>query len=177
MELYSGDAERAELYRLFSALFMKEPSEEILTQAREIFGMKFEDSAEEIGIDFAGIFLRPDLHPAPYESLYNIPPGDEPGLAGKATRDVQSFYESTGLALGEGTDLFPDHLSVELLFMSYLAENRYVEKQRRFLEEHLLRWVPEYCNEIEKHATTTFYKEIANLLREFIISEYKSMSG
>ncbi len=175
MELYSDDAERAELYRLFSALFMKEPDEEILGQAKEIFGMDFKDSAEQIGNDFTAIFLRPDLHMAPYESLHNFPPGDKPGLAGKAARDVQAFYESAGLSLQEGMDLIPDHLSVELLFMSYLAENRYTEKLHVFLEEHLLRWVPEYCDEVGKHATTAFYKEIANLLKEFIISEYSSM--
>ncbi len=173
MELHDDNTGRAELYRLFSLLFMKEPDDEVPAQAKEMLEMAFEDSPEQIRADFARLFLRPDLHLAPYESLYNFPPGDKPRLPGKATRDVQVFYESTGVALGEGMDFVPDHLSVELLFMSYLAENGYMEKQHAFLGEHLLRWVPEYCDELAKHAATTFYKEIANLLKEFILSEYE----
>ncbi len=177
MELDDNNTGRAELYRLFSLLFMKEPDDELLSQAKEMLEMTLGDSPEEIRADFTALFLRPDLHVAPYESLYNFPPGDKPRLPGKASRDVQVFYESTGLTMEEGMDLVPDHLSVELLFMSYLAENGYLDKQHSFLEEHLLRWVPGYCDEVGKHAGTTFYKEIANLLKEFILSEYELISG
>jgi TorA maturation chaperone TorD len=45
-----------------------------------------------------------------------------------------------------------------------------VEKQEVFLKEHLL-WVNEYCDEIGKHAATPFYKEVARILKEFILSE------
>jgi TorA maturation chaperone TorD len=58
--------------------------------------------------------------------------------------------------------------------MSYLIENDFIEQQKRFLEEHLRKWIPEYCNKIYKHAKTVFYKELANLLKEFILSEYEN---
>ena len=171
VEIYENeDVERAELYKLFSDLFMGEPSEETLLQAKEIFQMKFDTSAEEVRKDFAAVFLRPDLHPSPYESLYHFPQGETPKLWGKTTREVKAFYESTGLTLDEETTLVPDHLALELLFMSYLIRNALAEQQEIFLKEHLL-WVPEYCDEVRKHASTPFYREVATLLKEFILSE------
>ena len=171
MEIYDEeDAERAELYKLFSDLFMGEPTEETLLQAKELFQMKFATSPDEIRKDFARIFLNPDLHASPYESLYNFPIGEKPRLWGKATEEVKSFYESAGLTLDEDANLIPDHLALELLFMNYLIQNGLVEQQKRFLKEHLL-WVPEYCDEVQKHADTPFYKEVAKILREFMLSE------
>jgi TorA maturation chaperone TorD len=55
--------------------------------------------------------------------------------------------------------------------MSYLIENGVLETQKKFLERHLVKWIPEYCDMIENHAGTIFYKEIANILKEFLLSE------
>lgn len=177
MDLYDNKAaERAAVYKLFSALLMKEPTIEIVQEVKELFRIESDEPVEAISRDFAGIFLRPDLHLAPYESLYNFPPGDKPALWGKAALEAQTFYESAGLVLDDSITLIPDHLSVELLFMSYLIENGRIEGQRRFLEEHLFLWLPAYCDEILKHAETLFFRELANLLKEFIISEYELMN-
>jgi TorA maturation chaperone TorD len=169
--------ERARLYKLFSTLVMKEPSEETLLQIREIFRMKFDETPNEIREDFASIFLRPDLHLSPHESLHNYPLGETPRLWGLATEEVQAFYRSTGLMLDEEADLIPDHLGVELLFMSYLIENDLTDHQKEFMEEHLLPWIPEYCDEVRKHAGTTFYRELAILLKEFVVSDNEQLSG
>jgi TorA maturation chaperone TorD len=176
LDLYDNqEAERAEIYRLFSALFLKEPSPATIEEFREMFRIKSNESPEEIQRDFADVFLRTDLHPSPYESLYNFSPGDKPGIGGKAARDVQAFYEATGLTLDEEMNLMPDHLSVELLFMSYLIDNARSGEQKDFMEQHLLPWVPAFCDEIKRHASTVFYKEAADLLKEFISSEHESM--
>ncbi len=170
------DIERAELYRLFAGLFIDEPSDEMLMQLKEVFQMKFADSPQEIRIDFAHIFLSPGGHLLPYESFYNYPLGEKPGLWGKATEEVQLFYSSAGIMMDEDISLIPDHISAELFFMSYLVENGLSGLQQRFLEDHLSKWIPEYCGEVQKHAGTNFYKEIANILKEFILSEHELMS-
>ncbi len=180
MEFYeydSEESERAALYKLFSDLFMKEPAEETLVEMKEMFQMKFDDSSEEIRRDFTSLFLGKDLHLSPYESLYNYPLGDTPRLWGRATEEVQALYRAAGLMIDEEIDLIPDHVSVELLFMSYLVENGFIEKQRVFMEEHLHRWIPDYCDEVRKHAGTTFYKEVADLLREFLATDLEELSG
>jgi TorA maturation chaperone TorD len=171
------DIERAELYRLFAGLFINEPSDEIVIQLKDIFQMKFADSPQEIRMDFARIFLGPDGRLIPCESLYNYPLGDRPRLWGKAAEEVQASYISAGVVMDEETGLIPDHISAEMLFMSYLIENGISELQKKFLEDHLVKWIPEYCSELQKYAGTGFYKEIANILKEFILSEHELMSG
>lgn len=169
------DIERAELYRLFAGLFMKEPTEEMLLHIKDMFQMEFNDSLQGVRADFTHIFSGTGRHPAPYESLYNYPIGDKPRLWGKATEEVLAFYNSTGLTIDEEMPLIPDHISAELLFMSYLVENGLVEQQKRFLEEHLLKWVPECCQEIYKQAGTTFYKELSKILQDFILYDYENL--
>jgi len=166
-----GDLERAKLYKLFSALFMQEPTDEMALQIKNMFKMTFDDTTYEIRMDFARLFSITAGHLPPHESLYNYPLADKPRLWGKATEEVQNFYESVGLMIYEEMDLIPDHLSAELFFMNYLIEQGLIDYQMSFFEKHLLSWVPEYCVEIKKHAQTTFYKEVAELLKEFILSD------
>lgn len=173
MALYDNveDIERAELYRLFAGIFMNEPSDELVFHVKEVFDLKFSETPQQIRMDFIALFLRYDLHLAPYESLYNYPIGDRPKLWGKAAEDVQAFYSRAGLVIDEEINLMPDHISSELLFMSYLIENGILETQKKFFERHIMKWIPEYCDMIENHAGTIFYKEIANILKEFLLSE------
>jgi TorA maturation chaperone TorD len=169
---YGGkDIERAKLYKLFSSLFVQEPTDEILIEVKNVFDLKFTDTLFEIWMDFGYLFSGPEGHLPPYESLHHYPLGESPKLWGKATEEVQKFFQSVGLTIDEEIDLIPDHLSAELLFMSYLVENGLIERQKSFLEKHLLAWVPEYCSEIQRNAQTTFYRETAELLRELIVSD------
>ncbi len=178
MEFYRDEEMgRAELYKLFSALFMEEPEEGVILRIREMFRMKFDDSLQEIRTDFIRLFLGSDLHLSPHESLHNFPLGETPGLWGRATEEVQAVYHSAGLMIDDESNLIPDHLGVELLFMSYLIEKGLVGQQQKFMDEHLLRWVAEYCDEMERHAATTFYKEVAVLLREFVASDSSELIG
>ena len=150
---------------------MQEPTNEILIKIADIFGIPGDGSLFEIRMDFRNLFSEPAGHLLPCESLYNYPLWDVSRLWGKATEEIQKCYRSAGLMIDEEIDLIPDHLSIELLFMSHLIENRFTEHQKSFLKEHLRVWVPEYCDEIQEHAQTTFYKEIAALLKEFISIE------
>lgn len=166
------DIERSELYRLFANLFMEQPSNEMVAHVRDMFQLEFDETLEEIRRDFNNIFGVGKKLP-PFESLYNYPLGDSPRLWGKAAEDVQSLYNSAGLMIDEETGLAPDHISVEFLFMSYLIENQMYDLQVKFIENHLLKWIPDYCDAIQKHAETEFYKVIANMVKEFILSEYE----
>ena len=169
--------ERSALYKLFSSLFMQEPPEETLVTMRGMFQMKFEETASEIGKDFRHLFQEPAGHLQPYESLYSYPLGDKPRLWGKVTKEIQERYRSAGLMIDDAIHLIPDHISAELLFMSYLIEQGLTDRQTSFLEDHLLAWIPEYCTELQKHAYTTFYKEVAELLKEFVSSDYEEFES
>ncbi len=164
--------ERIVLYRLFANLFLSKPTQETMTLIKDMFRMQSDETQNLIEMDFSRIFLGPWNHLLPYESLYEkYIPGESGGFGPRTTDGLWSFYLSMGLIMDHRANLMPDHISSELLFMSYLAENNFLEHQKRFLEEHLFRWVPGYCEEIRRHASTTFYKDVANLLKEFILSE------
>ncbi len=165
------EIERAELYKLFATLFSDEPSDELIYQFREMFQMSFTEPPQLIRMEFKNLFSARFL--SPHESLYNYPSHETPRLWGKATEEVEAFYNSVGLTIYEEINLIPDHISAELFFMSYLIENRLIKEQKAFMERHMLPWIPAYCDELAKQATTTFFKEVALLLKEFIITDYE----
>lgn len=67
-----------------------------------------------------------------------------------------------------------DHLAAELRFLaiachregeSWQADNTqsamdWVRRERDFLDQHVLRWVPEYCEKAESMAETAFYRAL-----------------
>ena len=150
---------------------MQEPADETLIQVTDIFEIKFRDSSNEIKMDFSYLFSETGGRLPPYESLYNYPLWDKPRLWGIAAEELRGLYQSAGIVSEEEFTLIADHLSVELFFMGYLIENDLIEQQKIFLEKHLLSWVPDYCDEIKRVSRTFFYKQIADLLREYILDE------
>jgi TorA maturation chaperone TorD len=174
--LDDSGSERAALYRLFASLFMQEPPEDVLLTIKDLLHMEFNDTAEEIGLDFKHLFLSETGHLRPYESLYDYAQEDEPRLWGKATEEVQRLYQSEDLMIDTEMDLLPDHLSAELMFMSYLAERGLTDPQKEFLGDHLLVWVPAFCDEVMKHSHTAFYREAAAILKEYLSSDYEGFA-
>lgn len=168
---------RANTYRMLAGLFLKEPDIDILNTLQTDLDMTFKDSPEDIAADFNNIFAGQEDPLVPNESLYHYPLADKPRLWGKATEEVQKFYKGAGVMLYEEMGLLPDHISVELLFMSYLAENGKLELQTHFLSEHIMQWVPQYCTDIADLALTTFYKEIAEITKNFILSDYEELQA
>ena len=177
MEYNDDHLERARLYELFSSLFTRQPTEEVLLQLKEMFEMQFNETVGEVAIDFESLFLNPAAHLSPHESLFNYSLEENPQLWGKVTEEVQAFYRLVGLAIDDEVDLIPDHIAIELLFMSYLVGNGLIEQQKTFMNDHLSRWVPNYCDEVERHARTSFYKEIAVVLKEFVMSDHNKLGG
>lgn len=171
MELLDDDIDRKKMYELFSSLFINEPAEELLLQMRDIFGIKLKNTLNDIRTDFNRLFLESARNLPPYESLYNYPLWEKPKLPGRVTEEVQKLYHSAGITIYEDIDLFPDHLSAELLFMSYLIERGLIDLQKSFLKDHLSVWIPGYCDEIQLRAQTPFYQHVAALLKEFILEE------
>lgn len=68
-----------------------------------------------------------------------------------------------------------DHIADLLAFMSWLAALEtpdappdVVQRQRRFLDDHLLSWVPAWAAAIEAAAEQSFYRVWARLLTDFL---------
>jgi TorA maturation chaperone TorD len=138
-------------------------------------GVPSNDPETELAVDWTRLFrgVRKGYSPPPpYESVYKVG-----ALQGEITRSVEEIYRRYGVSAGTSAGELPDHISLELMFISVLAKKeleawdgkreeaiQLLKAQSSFLKEHLLSWVPKFCSEAEKLATTTFYKGLMKLI-------------
>jgi TorA maturation chaperone TorD len=162
----SGSDEHAEVYTVLSDLFLDLPDDEELETIKTDFGLRSREPLEEIAGEFSALFSFPHGTLQPIESIFR------PNVMADSP-DVVSFYSQAGLALDEEYDVAPDHLGLELLFMSYLIETDRTDLRKKFLAEHIINWVPDYCDEVVKQAKTLFYREIAEITKNFLAEEYE----
>lgn len=99
--------------------------------------------------------------------------------------DLGGFYRAFGLDLSHSCDERHDHLSIELCFLGFLcvreatAEERgdteivalVRDAQRRFLDEHVLRWARSFSARTKKEDPDGFYGRAAVLLERFLEAE------
>lgn len=159
--------ERSATYRLFAYLFMNIPEFELIEEFENFAGISINDNYEEICEDFINLFNEgqvPNYEDYYRELLYKDVPINHSLL------NVQHFYWNAGIDIDEEFDLPPDHISMELLFMSYLIERNLIDLQIDFLRR-LHSWIPLFCDTLYDKAKTDFYKEVATSLKEFVLSE------
>ncbi len=121
---------------------------------------------------FSGVAKRHKV-PAPFESV-----ALESRLMGDSTVAVEAAYREAGFDAPAPDAGPPDHLGAELRFLSlacyqemeaWQASDRaaaagWVERERRFLDEHLLAWVPQHCERLAQAAQTPFYRAAVSLI-------------
>jgi putative dimethyl sulfoxide reductase chaperone len=120
--------------------------------------------------------------PPPYESVYVEP--KQPRLT-QAMLSVRDAYAEAGVGLPEDVQDQPDFIGIELDFMRHLTEKEshawdksdqseakeVLEKEQRFLETHILQWIPRYCDAMLRDAQFDFYRGIARLTKGFVQGE------
>lgn len=197
---------RSQAYGLLASVFRAEPGREFIDELRGPrfagalaaldvdLGRDFEIAAaetlcEDLGIEFTRLFMGPGEHISPHESIFVELDGEAGGLYGAITVKVKKFIETTGLVYDDAFTGLPDHVSVELEFMSKLGEfeaekwlngddagARYcLSIQKMFAEEHLLRWIPQFCEQVIARADLPFYREMARITGEFVDFDYESI--
>ncbi len=144
---------------------------------------------EELAIEFTRLFLGPGRHISAHESIFAEVDGDSGGHWGAVTAEVKKFIEATGIEYEPQYDGLPDHISVELEFMGKLADweaDKWMKEdsenakyclniQKKFIEEHLLNWVPAFCRQVIDSADKPFYREMARLTNEFLGFDHNSL--
>lgn len=130
-------------------------------------------STNSMSEDFYRLFTREDLTLAPlHESFYLRSASD---VRISDVTHVTEFYRSYGWKTKYRPEMKDDHLGVELLFLTVLVEKYIVlddeacrgemrSEIRRFIEEHLLTWVPEWHQRVQANSLTLSYKGISSLI-------------
>jgi TorA maturation chaperone TorD len=122
--------------------------------------------------DYSRLFAEGDSLLAPaYASLYR-----RPGIDGTMSSEkISEFYNAYGWESKWRDKIQDDHLGLELLFLTRMIDNymtmdddpccREMQKEIcRFIEQHILSWIPEWNKKIQKHADTLCYKGIGTLI-------------
>ncbi len=150
-----------------------------------LFSASMEESILKYGnddllVEYAGLFVGPfGLKAPPYGSVYLD--GDR-RVMGNSTMEVIRMYQDEGLSGNNESNELPDHIAVELEFMSFLIFKEIeamikfdlgtalgaVEKQNRFLGEFLGRWVEPFCEKIKEGTDNEFYTALAHCTSTFI---------
>jgi thiosulfate reductase/polysulfide reductase chain A len=145
---------------------------------------------EEIQTEYTGLFVYyPGTHSCyPYESIY-IDKGKL--LMGNSTMAVKRLYRDFHLEVSPHFSDLPDHIAAELEFMHFLSfneakfaaigMNQYrdfcLRKEMTFLEEHMLRWVPEFSERIKAESSLHLFKSLAQFTCDYIALEAKYLAS
>ena len=128
------------------------------------------DARQDLAVDYARVFLAAGVYEGetavPYESVYTSPEGI---LMQDARDDAVRTYRRWGLALSADLNVPEDHLAFELEFMAHLSDrivarlragesaDEELAAQKRFIDEHLLNWLPALGERVERWARLHFY--------------------
>jgi len=134
----------------------------------------------EVGAVFAKLLLSMSANPVtPYESVY---------LSGlhllmQESRDqVVAFYQANGFKCVKEVRLPEDHVGIEFEFMAALCQKEIDaleacdaiaagvarEAQKAFVRDHLVKWVPQLCDDILVRVKSGFYAGIAETTKQFL---------
>ena len=118
----------------------------------------------------------------PYETLFG---NDHVFGQSYVMGDIAGFYSAFGLQLSPDIHERLDHLSVELEFMHYLSYKEsyailhdgseklktVVEAEKKFVKEHIGRWVPLFSGMLKRKADYGFYKILADFTSDWMAFE------
>jgi TorA maturation chaperone TorD len=149
-----------------------------------------EDLLEDLAVEYARLFLGPGKHISPHESVHHQREDGQNGkLWGASTVEIKKFIESLGLSYKPEYTGLPDHISVELELMQQITQReeqawaegdkntalKCLKKEKKFIKEHLARWIPDFCNKVIQEAELPLYREMAKLTKNFIEFETKEI--
>jgi TorA maturation chaperone TorD len=158
----------------------------------EIFSQKDQDQLlEDLAVEYTRLFLGPDKHISPHEAVHHQRDDGDWGVHwGGSTVDVKKFIETTGLEYKQEYSGMPDHISVELDFMKEAAGREaqaieekdwegalYCQKmEKKFICDHLIKWIPTFCDKIISQAEISFYGDLADVTKDFITLEFEEIN-
>lgn len=143
---------------------------------------------EELHWDYTRMFVGPfELPTPPWESTYVRK--DRLIFQG-TTMNVRSFYDKYGIIVSDYNIEADDHIGLELDFIYHLNElcvkiaesdeqqeirnlKQLLRDQQKFINDHLLKFVPEFSQLVETNANTLFFVGLAKMLHHYLLIDSK----
>jgi len=143
-------------------------------------GKAINELHEDLVDEYTLLFIGPHRLPVqPYESWWM-----DGKLMGESLLKVKRACREASIVKSKDYAEPEDHIAFELKFMHFLCEeelsNFSLEKkrcaeclnqQKEFLSDHLLKWIPAFCDELYECELSDFYKCIAKLTKGFLLLE------
>jgi TorA maturation chaperone TorD len=134
-----------------------------------------EEQLSDLLWEYTRLFIGPYKLPCPpWESVYT---SGKRLMMQEAHDEVQGFYHEMGLKINN-PNIIADHIGAELNFMAILLQKMsnepgrrlyYMDMAKRFLNEHLVRWAPQFTLDMEEATDSKFYEALAQVTRNLII--------
>ena len=141
------------------------------------------DERKPIVNEYNRLFLVKPLSP-PYETFYIKHPGKSEGTL---AAEISGLYRQAGLVVSPETNELPDHIAIELEYMSFLCEKEFTaaqesddnaastawREQQDFISQHLALWFPKFAKKALEEGSDLLYKSIIETTFAFLRSELK----
>ncbi len=179
----------AEDAEMLAALHDREPATELLATLREVgfpgnlgllpadvraqetwhaMALAVEDacgaSLDDLAVDYAAIHLTGAYGASPCESVWL---DDEHLVCQEAMFALRTIYAEAGLAATDWRKRPDDHLVLQLLYIAHALRHARADDELRrlasMLDEHLLRWLPDFAARVAARAETPFFAVLGRL--------------
>ena len=187
--------EFSKILELLSNLYLCKPTKEAVENWKALFSnnvpkslSNLKDAIDKVDVyseqeledllwEYTRLFVGPYKLPCPpWESVYISP---KRLMMQEPCDEIRDFHNEIGLTINN-PDVMPDHIGAELNFLAVLykkmesaPEKRpyYADIAKRFLDEHLTKWIPQFTSDMAEAANSIFYKALAHVTRDFIATE------
>lgn len=149
--------------------FLTQSSSQILLKdLQEEYHRLFSDTGTE-KISLVESFYKPWTQ----DSHCSLPFAKEKGfLMGDSALHLLSLFQQFGIEVADPFRGMPDHLIIELEFLSYLYQEAGDETVQKFMQDHL-DWIPFLKEECDKAKAHPFYMSLIKVLDLFVEQEKK----
>jgi TorA maturation chaperone TorD len=119
---------------------------------------------DDLAAEYAAIYLTGAYGASPCESVWT---DDDHLVCQDAMFQLRDIYAAAGLATPDWRQRHDDHLVLQLLYIAHAARNATTPAHWRalasMLDEHPLRWLPDFAGRVAARSTSPFYAGLAVL--------------
>ncbi|MFN3883489.1 MAG: molecular chaperone [Rhodocyclaceae bacterium] len=124
---------------------------------------------DDLAAEYAAIYLTGAYGASPYESVWT---DDDHLTCQGAMFELREIYANAGLCVTDWRQRADDHLVLQLLYIAHAARHAASQDDWRalatMLDEHLLRWLPDFASRIAVRSPSPFYVGLAVLTAAWI---------